>query len=86
MPMTSSGVLVGAVVGRTWATARAPASFHVGSHKMRSDRERSARSDQSSTMAVRCSKSVDDRSVRSLTKRAGIGTENKVAWSDERFG
>jgi len=65
---------VGAVVGRTWATATAPASFQVGSHKTRSDSDKSANSDQSSTTEVKCSKSAAERSVRSFTKRAGIGT------------
>jgi len=72
--MTSSGTLVGAVVGRTCATATAPASFHVGNHKTKSESERSASSDHSSTTPVSCCRSVALRSVRSFTNLAGIGT------------
>ena len=73
-PTTSSGNTVGPVVGRTCATAIKPDPPRPGTHRTRSEKDKSARICHSPNRVCRPSRSVSVRSVRDRTTSLSVGT------------
>src|SRR5690242_8004477 len=74
VPTTSSCSEVGPVVGRIWAMASQPVPSLAGAHKIRSAKDRSARSCQSDTSECRYSTSASPRLVWLLARSFSVGT------------